>query len=829
MPKKTQTKNKSKSVKKKTAVIKKNKNTRVIEEEIIEEENESSEKTKKSLVIVESPGKVKTISKFLGKKFTVKASIGHVRDLPGKGLGVDVKNNFEPTYEILEDKEKIVKELKQLAKSSEMIYLAQDPDREGEAIAWHLYEILGNPSRTKRIVCNEITKDAITSAIKNPREIDQDLVNAQQARRILDRLVGYKISPLLWKKIGGKSAGRVQSVALRLIFDRENEVRLFKTEEYWSIHAEVEKDKISFITNLYKWDNKTISTPKGKDLKTSLIIRTKDEVDEIVKELKKAEFKITNIEEKESSRNPQPPFITSTLQRACSNLLGFSVKKVMKVAQELYEGADIGEDGPVGLITYMRTDSTRISKEAQDESKDFVVKNYGSEYYPPTPRSYVQKKKNVQDAHEAIRPTSVFRTPSQIKKYLTSDQYRVYKLIWERFLASQMASIKLNIKTIEITAGKGLFHTNANTVLFDGFLKAFEGTEEDEAIESEDLEEGENSERAKEKEFETLPELKINEKVKSKDLNPKQHFTEPPSRYSEAMLVKKLEELGIGRPSTYASTISTIIDRKYVQKLDKKILHPTFLGEKVTELLVNHFPKYLDYAFTAEMEEKLDEVEEAKLKWDKMIKKFYEGFSEALKTAQEEMKSVEIHTEHTCPTCGNKMVIKGGRFGPFLGCTNYPECKTIVNITKEGQPQPKEQDTEQDCPKCNASKMVIKHGPYGQYLQCKDDNCKHRMTLVKSTGIKCPREGCDGEIIEKRSRRGKTFYGCSSWSRTKCTSAFWNKPIEVKCPECEKLLTFKQTSKSTMIACSDQKECGYKREATEEEISKYGSSQLTTA
>lgn len=782
----------------------------------------TKEKSGKSLVIVESPGKVKTISKFLGKDYLVKASIGHVRDLPSKGLGVDIKNNFKPIYEILEDKAKVVKELKELAKNAYKIYLAPDPDREGEAIAWHLNEILGKPDKTHRIECNEITKDAVKNAIKHPRKIDKNLVAAQQARRILDRLVGYKISPLLWRKVGGKSAGRVQSVALRLVIEREKEIQAFVKEEYWSIHAELEKDNISFVANLFKWDKKTIINPRDKETKSSLILKNQKIVDEITKELKKADYIVSNFETKNNSKNPVPPFITSTLQRACANLLGFSVKKVMKIAQELYEGIEVGEDGPIGLITYMRTDSTRISNEAQEEAKDYILKTFSKDYYPPEPRIFKSKKKNVQDAHEAIRPTSVFRNPSKIKQYLNSDQYRVYKLIWERFLASQMASTKLLTTSVEIEAAKGIFHTNATKIIFDGFLKAFEPG--DEAIEEGEGEKEIDKDHIFDEVTTFLPSLKLKDKLKLNDISSKQHFTEPASRYNEASLVKKLEELGIGRPSTYANTISTILDRKYVHKLDRKALSPTKLGEIVTELLVNHFPKYLDYEFTAQMEQNLDEIEEAKQKWDKMISDFYDGFSETLKKAQTEIQKVQIKSDYNCPTCGKPMLLKGGRFGPFLGCSDYPECKTVLNITKEGTPVPKDRKSDEKCPKCE-SEMIIKHGPYGDYLRCTNESCDHKMTLVKTLGIKCPRKDCDGEVIEKKSRYGKLFYGCSSWVKTKCNSVFWSKPIPMSCPECNSYLTLKQTTKVTQIACLN-KECDYKREPTEEELTKYGNPKL---
>lgn len=798
-------------------MVKKNKNKKPEQKIKEKSEEKAKEKSGKSLVIVESPGKVKTISKFLGKDYFVKASIGHVRDLPSKGLGIDIKNNFEPIYEILEEKQKVVKELKEIAKKVDKIYLAPDPDREGEAIAWHLSEILGKPEKTVRIECNEITKEAVKNAIKHPRKINQDLVNAQQARRILDRLVGYKISPLLWRKVGGKSAGRVQSVALRLVNEREKEINAFIKEEYWSIHANLEKDNISFLANLYKWDSKTVISPKQKESQSTLVLKDEKSVEKIVSELKKSNFLIESIEEKQSQKNPLPPFITSTLQRACANALGFPVKRVMKIAQELYEGIDTGEEGPVGLITYMRTDSTRISKEAIDECKDYILKTFGKEYYPHEPRIFKSKKANVQDAHEAIRPTSVLRSPRLIKEYLNPDQYKVYALIWERFLASQMESTKLSTTTVEIKAGKGIFHTHATKILFDGFLKAFEPG--DEAIEEEEKEEEKN--QILDEEISQLPLLKVKDKVNMLEINPKQHFTEPPSRYNEASLVKKLEELGIGRPSTYASTISTILDRKYVYKIDKKALAPTKLGEIVTELLVNHFPKYLDYDFTAEMESNLDKIEDAKQKWDKMLSNFYGDFSKNLKKAQVDLQSVEIKSEHNCPKCGKPMLLRGGRFGPFLGCSDYPECKTVLNLTKDGVPFPKDRESEEKCPKCE-SKMMIKHGPYGEYLQCGNEECKHRMTLIKTIGIKCPKEGCEGEVIEKRSRFGKVFYGCSMWSKTKCNSVFWNRPILVNCPECNSLLTFKETAKANLIACSN-KECKFKRSPTEEEVTKYSS------
>lgn len=787
---------------------------KVTKEKVTKETEIETSSSGKSLVIVESPGKVKTISKFLGKDYIIRASIGHVRDLPEKGLGIDIKNNFEPTYEVLEDKAKVVKELKDLAKKSDKIYLAPDPDREGEAIAWHISEILGKPSKTFRIVFNEITKDAVKSAIKKPREIDKDLVEAQQARRILDRLVGYKISPLLWRKVGAKSAGRVQSVALKLIVERENEINAFVKEEYWSIHAELEKDKITFIANLRSYDGKSIISPKNKETKSTLILKDKKSVDKILTNLKNAPFIVSDIQDRESQKNPLPPFITSTLQRAAANLFGYPVKRVMKIAQELYEGIEVGEEGQVGLITYMRTDSVRISQEAVDESKDYILKTFGKEYYPKEPRVYKTKSKNAQDAHEAIRPTSTFRTPSEMKKYLSPDQYKVYRLIWERFVASQMTSSKLLTKSVEIEAEKALFNANATKIVFDGFLRAFEPG--DEAIEEEEKDISE----ILDEEIVLLPELKVKDKVKLSNIDPKQHFTEPPSRFNEASLVKRLEELGIGRPSTYASTISTVIDRKYVQKLDKKALSPTKLGGIVTELLVNHFPRYIDYDFTAKMESNLDDVGEAKQKWDEMLSDFYEPFSVTLKQAQTDLQNVEIKSDHKCPTCGKDMLLKGGRFGPFLGCIDYPTCKTVLNINKDGDPLPQARESEEKCPKC-AGSMLHKHGRYGEYLQCTNEECKQTVSVVKSIGIKCPKEGCEGEVIEKRSRFGKTFFGCSSWSKTKCDSVYWSKPIPVKCPECQSFLTLKENTKITQIQCTKTKECGFKREPTKEELDLY--------
>ena len=757
----------------------------------------------KSLVIVESPAKAKTISKILGQDYQVKASIGHVRDLPKNKLGVNVRKNFEPQYEVLKDKEPIVKELKEAAEKADHVYLAPDPDREGEAIAWHLSEILDvPPKKLHRVEFNEITKEAVLAAMKKPRHIDGRLVDAQQARRLLDRLVGYKISPLLWRRINGRSAGRVQSVAVRIICEREVEIEAFDPKEYWSLKAEFSKAraKQGFRANLVKWDGKRIIAASDKGGSGTMTIDSEKETKKIIKTIEAEDFVVSSLNQKSSQRQPQAPFITSTLQREAANTLGFTVKKTMQVAQSLYEGVELGTQGPSGLITYMRTDSTRVSQQSQEEAKEYILEKHGKKYYPEKPRVYERKAKSVQDAHEAIRPSSVYKTPESIKSHLSADQYKVYKLIWERFVASQMASAELQTRTVEIAAGKALFRASASEVTFPGYTIVLNR----ESKESDD----EDSEAT-----DHLPELHKNDSLKLKQLDPKQHFTQPPPRFSEASLVKTLEELGIGRPSTYVATVATIIDRKYVER-QVKTLVPTKLGRAVNDMLVQHFGNIVDVGFTAEMEAKLDQIEDDKVDWHGMLKDFYKPFGETLKKAEESMNKVVVLSDQNCPLCSLQMAVKSSRWGPFLGCTGYPECKSTVKLTKEGLPVPPDRPTEEICKQC-AQAMVIRYGRYGDYLHCSNTECNAQRPIVKSTGVVCPREGCGGDIVEKKSRRGKMFYGCSNYGLNQCSSAYWYPPLlsggpegKTSCPKCKSLLLYKTLKRGDQIACSN-KECDF--------------------
>ncbi len=735
---------------------------------------------KKSLVIVESPAKAKTINKILGDDFTIKASVGHIRDLPQKSFGVDVEKNFEPEYEILENKKKVADELNQAAKSSEDIFLAPDPDREGEAIAWHISHILNKSKKNiYRIEFNEITKTAIREAVKHPRPIDMNRVNAQQARRILDRLVGYKLSPLLWKKVGkGLSAGRVQSVAVRIICDREAEIEAFIPQEYWKISADLAKAKSSahFNAELTKCDGKKAE------------ITNEEQASEVVSTLNKAKFRVAKVATRQTQRKPQPPFITSTLQREVSNRLGYSVKRTMQLAQNLYEGIELGSDGHVGLITYMRTDSTRISDEARDAAKDYIISHYGRKYYPEQPRVYAKKGKNVQDAHEAIRPTYVEKTPESVRQYLSNEQFKLYKLIWERFIASQMQSADVQTVSVEIEADKYTLRASSSKITFDGFLIVYDDRDE----------EVKNN---------VIPELSKDDILKLIKVNSSQHFTQPPPRYSEATLVKALEELGVGRPSTYAPTISTIQERGYVIKEEKSLV-PTALGRTVNDLLIKHFPDIVDSAFTANMENNLDEVETDKIDWRAVLGEFYGPFVEVLEKAQNEMEKVQILTEHECPECKRPMALKTSRWGSqFLGCSGYPECKSTKPLTKDLKPVPEDRPSEEKCEKCGSG-MLIKQGPFGEYLACTNEECKHRKKFIKKTGIKCPQKGCDGELIQRKSRYGKFFYGCSRYPD--CNFALWNEPSGEKCPECGSMLVNKYLKRGNKVACS-KKECTFEK------------------
>lgn len=686
-----------------------------------------------SLVIVESPAKAKTIKKYLGSKYIVKASMGHVRDLPKSQMGVNVEKQFEPKYITVRGKGDILKELRDAKKKVEKVYLAADPDREGEAIAWHLAHSLNVPLEEKcRVVFNEITKQAVKEAFKHPREINMDLVNAQQARRILDRLVGYNISPLLWKKVKkGLSAGRVQSVAVKLIIDRENEIREFKPEEYWTVTAVLLSGEEPFEAKFYGYGKK----------KTKL--GSKEDVDQLLEAIKGKRFVVEEVKTSERRRNPAGPFITSTLQQEAARKLGFRAQKTMAVAQQLYEGVDIGKQGTVGLITYMRTDSTRISKTAQSEAREYITKTFGAEYLPKTPHSHKQKS-GAQDAHEAIRPTSVFRVPSEIKSYLSRDQYRLYKLIWDRFVSSQMAPAVFDAVSANIRVGEALFKASGSKVKFPGFMKVYV--------------EGEDQKKKEEDKF--LPELAKGQVLKRKSVEPKQHFTQPPPRYTEASLVKELEDKGVGRPSTYAPILDTIQKRGYVLLEDKRFV-PSELGEIVIDLMQQFFPEILNVEFTANLEEDLDKVEEGKADWIEILDRFYHPFQKQLSVAEKEMEEVEIQDEvsgEVCEKCGSPMVYKFGRYGKFLACSAFPDCRNTKPI-------------------------------------------------VKSTGVPCPK--CkEGEIVERKSKKSRLFYGCSRYPE--CDFVSWDRPVPRPCPKCGNLMVEKKAKKKqTMIRCTV---CDYEEE-----------------
>jgi DNA topoisomerase-1 len=742
---------------------------------------------KKSLVIVESPAKAKTIKKILGRSYQIKASVGHIRDLPKKTLGVDLRNYYEPEYVIMQDKKKVVKDLSTTAKESDFVYLAPDPDREGEAIAWHIASILEEVPEDKifRIEFNEITKNAIIEAMKNPRDIDMKRVDAQQARRVLDRLVGYKLSPLLWSKVQqGLSAGRVQSVAVRIICDREQIIEAFTPEEYWTIQANLSKLKSSLIfpADLIRFKDDKISL-KNEQETTEALEYLKD---------KNTKYIVTKVNTRKTTRNPSPPFITSTLQREASNKFSFSVKKTMQIAQQLYEGIELGNAGFTGLITYMRTDSTRVADEAAESAKEFIVSHFGEEYYPSKRRVYAKKKKSVQDAHEAIRPTYVEHVPESIKEFLNKDQYRIYKLVWDRFIASQMESAQINNISNEITAGDYIFRASHSKILFKGFYIVYQSADPEDV----DKDSSKN-----------IPELKKGDELQLKEILHEQHFTQPPPRYTEATLVKTLEENGIGRPSTYAPIIATIQDRGYVIK-DERTLKPTELGKVVNNILMEHFTNIVDTNFTAELEEKLDQIEENSLLWKEVVDEFYSPFKEVLKEAKEKMTKVKIESEQQCPNCGKNMVIKVSRRGEkFLACPGYPECKTTMPLTKDNKIIEQDRPSDELCDKCNSS-MVIKYGPYGEYLKCTSESCGHRKAYVKKIGVTCPQ--CGGNMIEKKSRYGKIFYGCDNYP--KCNFASWGFPTEEKCPECGSMLVKKFLKRGDKLACSS-KECKYSRAA----------------
>lgn len=688
------------------------------------------------LVIVESPAKAKTIERYLGKKYKVKASVGHVRDLPRSQMGIDTENNYEPKYITIRGKGPVLQELKSAAKKVKKIYLAADPDREGEAIAWHLATALNIDIESDcRVVFNEITKDAILESFKHPRSINMDLVDAQQARRMLDRLVGYNISPILWKKVKkGLSAGRVQSVALRMIIDRENEIKNFQPEEYWTIEGSFEKGKKTFDALYYG------------DGKEKIKLTNEDQVKAILKNVKGTEFNVTNVTKKERKRNAAPAFTTSSLQQEAARKLNFRAKKTMMLAQQLYEGIDIGKkEGTVGLITYMRTDSTRISETAKTEAVAYIETKYGKEYIA-TEVKQTKKASNAQDAHEAIRPTSTMRTPDELKTVLSRDQLRLYRLIWERFIASQMAPAVLDTVAVDLQNGDVLFRANGSQVKFAGFMKLYiEGTD-DHTEETTKL----------------LPEMEIGDKVKSLDIEPKQHFTQPPPRFSEARLVKTMEEIGIGRPSTYAPTLDTLQRRGYVV-LDAKRFMPTELGEIVHQLVLEFFPDIINIEFTAKMEQDLDDVEEGSRKWVEVIDDFYKDFEVHVKHADAEMEKVVIKDEpagEDCEKCGSPMVYKLGRYGKFMACSNFPDCRNT-------------------------------------------------KAIMKPIGVKCP--SCEnGEIVERKSKTKRLFYGCNQYPE--CEFVSWDKPINRPCPKCSELLVEKKLKKGVQIQCT---KCDYEETPTQ--------------
>ncbi|MEW5744276.1 MAG: type I DNA topoisomerase [Nitrospirota bacterium] len=765
----------------------------------------------KSLVIVESPAKAKTINKILGKEFGVKASVGHVKDLPQKELGVDVDNNFTPHYITIPGKEKVLKELKSAAKGVDAVYLATDPDREGEAIAYHIAEDIKpgksskNAKKIFRVTFHEITERAVREAMKNPGEIDINKVEAQQARRILDRLVGYNLSPFLWKKVRrGLSAGRVQSVAVRLVVDREREIEAFNKEEYWTIDALLQPRRSDtaapvspFPAKLYRYHNRLVIDRDAKEGERFLIT-TEEEAQRVAADIKSKELFLATIETRLRKRSPSPPFITSTLQQEAARRLRFPAKKTMMLAQQLYEGIELGDEGSVGLITYMRTDSFRVAPEAQQWAQDLIRRKFGNDYVPEKPPQY-KSKESAQEAHEAIRPTYDDKTPEKVKRFLSRDQHQLYTLIWNRFIASQMPPAQLEQTTFVIGVKErekeieGTELRASGTVIkFPGFMALYTESRDD-------IEEEEGG---------LLPALREGAALDQVEMKPVQHFTQPPPRYSEATLVKALEEKGIGRPSTYAAILSTIQDRKYVEKNEDRRFKPTELGVVVNDLLVDKFPELIDFSFTAKMEDELDDIEQAKMKWVEVIKDFYKPFNKDLREASKDMAKVkpqDIPTEEVCEKCGAPMVIKWGRHGRFLACSGYPKCKTTRPLEGEpGAQKPEPVVTDEVCEKCGAP-MVIKSGRFGKFLACSQyPECK--TTKPVSTGVKCPLDA--GDLVERKSKRGKPFWSCSNYPN--CTFALWYKPVPQECPQCKAPFLVRKRSKTgeVFLSCVN-KECTY--------------------
>ena len=734
----------------------------------------------KGLVVVESPAKVKTLQKFLGEDYIIKASVGHIKDLPEDELGVNLQKDFQPQYVTISGKGKIIRELKKASKDVKNIYLGPDPDREGEAIAWHIAEEIGDPDKNiYRVLFNEITKRAVLDAIHHPGKLQQSKFEAQQARRILDRLVGYQVSPILWEKVRrGLSAGRVQSVAVRIVCEREREIQDFVSEEYWSLTATLKKkdSSVSFDAKLTKW--------KGKKVKMA----NEAEALAIKKALEIVPYSVSKVVQQEKQRHPFPPFITSRLQQEAYRKLSFSAQKTMRIAQKLYEGVDLGQLGMVGLITYMRTDSVRVSTEAIQQVRGWIKDRFGDSYLPPKPNVY-KSRRGAQEAHEAIRPTSIDLESDKVKSYLDKDQWALYKLIWDRFVASQMPSADFLQTTVEIKADDAIFTAVGTVPVFQGFMALY--------VEGEDNQENGNREKK-------LPLLSEGEVLELLNLIPKQHFTQPPYRFSEATLIKELEEKGIGRPSTYATILATIKEKGYV-RLEKGKFFPTELGCLVNDLLVVNFPDIFDIEFTAQMEENLDKIEEGQKDWVDTLKEFYLPFEKDLEMAKISMRDVKrekIPTDAICERCGSKMVKRWGKRGYFLACSSYPKCRYTREV--EGNEE-NQVETGAKCEKCG-SPMVIKNGKFGRFLACSNyPTCKFTRSL--DTGVRCPQEGCDGVIVERKTRKGRTFYSCTNYPS--CTYALWDKPIPEKCPQCGFPFLVEKQGKGGATKRCPKKECGY--------------------
>lgn len=735
----------------------------------------------KRLVIVESPAKARTVYKFLGPDYLVMASMGHIRDLPKKEMGIDIEHDFKPVYEVIPEKKKTVSELQKSAKECESVFLAADPDREGEAICWHLETLLKDFNENiNRVIFHEITKGAIGDAFSHAGEIDQGKIEAQQARRLLDRLVGYLISPLLWKKIGrGLSAGRVQSIAMRLICEREKEIKDFIPEEYWTVTAELEASQPpSFKANLVKIDDKKTKIEDGKS------------AEKIVSELRDATYTLENVDVKEKKRNPAPPYITSTLQQEGFRLYHFPVKRTMSIVQRLYEGMEIGEQGLVGLITYIRTDSVRVSDEAISGARKFITDNYSKEYAPVEPRIY-KNKRRAQDAHEAIRPTTFSLPPEAVKPYLKKEEYNLYRIIWNRFIASQMSSAEVEETVFDISAGKYQFQTKGEVIKFDGFLALTAKEKKEEKI---------------------LPKVEAGEELKLLDLESKQNFTQAPPRFTEGSLVKELEAKGVGRPSTYAPIIATLQNRAYVVKEKGKFI-PTDLGLFVTDFLLENFSDLMEYEFTVRLEEELDRISERELNWVDYLKSYYALLDKDLQQAMgvESVKATGIPLEDVCPDCGRKLVIKEGRYGRFKACSGYPDCEYKESLVKK-----EVKPLDETCPECG-SQMVMRTGRYGNFVACSNyPECKYVKKEKKDTGIPCPQE-CGGTIVRKKTRKGKIFWGCSKYPE--CDYATWDEPLKQPCPQCGRKFILRRNviRGDPFLHCSNE-ECDYKETVEREKI-----------